>query len=80
MNSKASSKTTIDTIISSYYGADPLSCDALTVEWAAARLADVAGETVGAKSWKRLNARRSKLGKYTTIPRYKSRLWDAYWA
>lgn len=70
----------LETIISGYYGADALTCDAITIEWAADKLADSDGATVAAKAWKRVNAKRERLGKYTSIPGYKSRLWDAYFA
>ena len=72
-----SMKTLLD-LISSRYGVNGLSCDALVVEWAATVLAETVGTEKAAKAWKRLNASRAKAGRYTSIPKWGTAFWGPY--
>lgn len=75
-NSKARA---LETTITTRYGVNALDCDALTVEWAAEHLARVSGDVSGvAKAWRRLNARRHKAGRHTTIPAWGTALFAAF--
>lgn len=71
---------TIETVLQTRYGVTAESADALTIEWAAEHLADLVGTEKAAAGWKRLNARRYKMGRYTDIPRFGSKLHAAYFA
>ena len=71
-------KTTIETVIKTRYGVDAMQADAITVEWAAEHLAGIVGTEVAGAEWKRFNRKRERVGRYTTIPRYKSPLWESY--
>jgi len=74
---KTASKNVIENLISSHYGANALNCEAIVIEWAAGKLAET-DVNVAAKEWRRVNNRREKLGRYTTIPQYGTALWGAY--
>lgn len=74
----SSSTCVIENLIESRYGANALTCEPLVVEWAAEHLAKSIGKDKAAGEWKRLNARREALGKYTTIPSYTSALFAPY--
>jgi hypothetical protein len=71
-------KTTIVEILRTRYGVNEIEADAITVEWAAEHMAETQGADVAAAAWKRLNAKRERMGRYATIPRYGSPLWNAY--
>lgn len=71
---------TIVTVLTSVYGVSEIEADAITVEWAAARLAETVGADKAAKAWKRLNAKRYRLGRHTTIPAWGTPLHAAYFA
>jgi len=77
---QTASKRIIENLIADRYGVNALNCDDVVVNWAAHVLAETHGVTVAASEWKRLNARRYRLGVYTTIPDFGSKLWDAYFA
>lgn len=68
----------IENLIASRYDANALMCDAIVVEWAAGILAESIGDEAAAKEWKRLNARREKMGRYTTIPVWASPMFNPY--
>lgn len=74
----ATKQTKIEDVIASRYGVDAMACDALTVEWAAEYMADAEGEDRAMAEWSRLNAKRRRAGRYTTTPRYGSKLWAAF--
>ena len=78
--SNADSKKVLENVVSEVYGANALNCDAVTIEWAADKVAETHGVTTAAKEWKRVNARRYRLGRYTTIPQYGTALYAAYFA
>jgi hypothetical protein len=65
-------------LISERYEVDALTCDAIFVEWGVLHMAATEGNDIAAKAWKRLNARRARLGKYTSIPTWNSPLCAAY--
>lgn len=69
----------IENVVSSVYGANALDCDAVVVEWAAGKLAESSVD-FAAREWRRVNHRREKLGKYTTIPQYGTVLFSAFFA
>jgi len=71
-------KPSLETVIASRYGVSALECDANTIEWAAAHFAQTAGVPAAAKAWRRLNARRHKLGRYTRIPAWGTPFFAAY--
>lgn len=77
---KMSADKALADVIISHYGADPLTCDSNTVEWAVHRLHDRYSAYDIAQAWKRLNARRNKRGKHTTIPTHGSPLFAPYFA
>jgi hypothetical protein len=77
MNTTTKTKNAIENLISSRYGANALSCDAIVIEWAAGKLAE-SDVNFAAKEWRRINSRREKLGRYTTIPQYGSELFAAF--
>lgn len=60
------------------YDADALTCEAFVVEWAATHLATSAGVVHAAREWRRVNGRRERLGRVTTIPAYGSALYVSY--
>lgn len=66
------------TLITSRYGVAALECDDIVVGWAAAVLAETAGNMEAAKQWKKLNAQRERAGRYTSIPEYASPMYRAY--
>lgn len=68
----------IENVIAGRYGVDAMACDALTIEWAAEHMADTVGEDRAMAEWSRLNAKRSRAGRYTSTPRYGSKLWAAF--
>lgn len=68
----------IDNVLATRYDANPLTCEAIVIEWAAEHMADTEGEDRAIAEWMRTNARRQKAGKYTDIPRYGSKLWAAF--
>lgn len=72
-------KNAIENMVASTYGANALNCDAIVIEWAAGKLAET-DVAFAAREWKRVNRRREKLGRYTTIPQYGTALWDAFFA
>lgn len=73
-------KPTIVEILRTRYGVNEMEADAITVEWAAEHMAETQGADVAGKAWKRLNAKRERMGRYTTIPRWNTALWAAYFA
>jgi SOS response regulatory protein OraA/RecX len=77
---KTTNKKVIENVIADVYGVNALNCDAIVVEWAAGRLEETHGADVAASEWRRLNARRVRLGLYTTIPQWGSTLWTAFFA
>ena len=68
----------IEDVIATRYGVDAMACDALTVEWAAEHMADTVGEDRAMAEWSRLYSKRNRAGRYTTTPRYGSKLWAAF--
>jgi hypothetical protein len=72
-------KNAIENMVSATYGANALNCDAIVIEWAAGKLAE-SDVAFAAKEWRRVNRRREKLGKYTTIPQYGTALFAAFFA
>ncbi len=70
----------LENTVSSVYGVNALTCDAITIEWAAGKVAETHGVEKAAKEWKRVNARRYRLGLYTTIPQWGTALYAAYFA
>jgi hypothetical protein len=68
----------IENVVADRYDANALQCDALVIEWAADAVAQAHGVETAAAQWKRVNARRRKLGKYTTSPTYGTALYHAY--
>ena len=68
----------LENLVANRYGVNALNCDAIAIEWAAGKLAETHGVEFAAKEWKRVNARRYKLGKYTTIPQYGTALFAAF--
>jgi hypothetical protein len=72
------SKATIGTVITQRYGISEDAADAMVVEWAAEHLATLIGVDAAAKAWKRLNAKRHRAGRYTSIPAWGSPMWNAY--
>ena len=74
------SKVTIETVIRTRYGIEPEQADALVIEWAAEHLASIIGVDAAGAEWKRINRKRNKAGRYTSIPAWKSLLWDSYFA
>ncbi len=70
----------LENTVSSVYGVNALNCDAITIEWAAEKVAASHGVEKAAKEWKRVNGRRYRLGLYTTIPQWGTALYAAYFA
>lgn len=70
----------IENVCAERYGVSALNCEALTIEWAAEHVAKTHGVAVAAAEWKRVNARRYRLGLYTTIPQYGTALFAAYFS
>lgn len=70
--------TKLETLVATRYGVDALSCDALVVEWAAGVMAETDGALAAGRAWRKLNARRTRLGRYTATPRWGSPLYAAY--
>lgn len=68
----------IDTVVVDRYDADALSCEAFVIEWAATHLAACSGPMHAGREWRRINARRERLGRYTTVPAYGSPLYVSY--
>lgn len=68
----------IENVCAERYGVSALNCEAHTIEWAAEHVAKTHGVAVAAAEWKRVNARRHRLGLYTTIPQYGTAMWAAY--
>jgi hypothetical protein len=68
----------IENVVADRYDANALQCDSIVIEWAADSVAQSHGVEKAAQEWKRVNARRHKLGRYTTIPAYGSPLYAAY--
>ena len=73
-------KQKIESVCEERYGVGMLACDALVIEWAAEHIAKTDGPVRAAREWKRANAKRYRLGKYTTIPQYGTELFKAYFA
>lgn len=73
-------KRALENVVANVYGANALNCDANVIEWAAGKLAETVGADVAAREWKRVNARRYRLGQYTTIPQFGTALWAGFWA
>jgi hypothetical protein len=71
-------KRMLENVVADVYDVNALNCDHIVIEWAADRLAETAGIEVAAREWKRVNARRHKLGVYTTIPFLGNALYAAY--
>lgn len=67
-------------IIRTRYGVDAMECDSTTVEWAADVMARTHGNEAAASAWKRLNAKRFRMGRHTSIPAFYSPLFSAYFA
>ncbi len=76
----SSSVKLIENVVADVYGVNALNCDAITIEWAADKVAASHGVEKAAKEWKRVNGRRYRLGLYTTIPQYGTALYAAYFA
>lgn len=74
----AAKQIKIEDVIATRYGVDAMACDALTVEWAAEHMADSEGEDRAMSEWSRLNAKHRRAGRYTSTPRYNSKLWAAF--
>lgn len=72
--------TALEDLIRERYDVDPLSCLAIVVEWGAAVLAEQTTFTAAAQDWRTLNARRERLGVYTTIPTLGTELYERYFA
>lgn len=72
--------TALEALIAERYDVDPVTCPALTVEWAAEILADSIGELSAVLQWRRLNACREKAGRYSAGPAYGGKLWSVYYA
>jgi hypothetical protein len=70
----------LENVVADRYEVSALNCEALVIEWAAEHIAKTHGVAVAAKEWKRVNARRYRLGLYTTIPQYGTALYAAYFA
>lgn len=79
MNTTQKTKNAIENLIATRYGANALSCDAIVIEWAAGKLAESDVDAAG-REWRRVNGRRARLGRYTTIPQWGTPLWTAYFA
>ena len=73
-------KATIETVIQTRYGVSPIEADAVVVEWAATRLAGTVALEKAAKAWRKMNAKREKMGRYTSIPQWGTPFWTAYFA
>lgn len=81
MSSRIARKpTTIETAIRQVYDVDAMGCEALTVEWAAGRLAAKYGPEYAAAEWRRLNEKRARMGKHTYAPHHTSALHRAFFA
>lgn len=70
----------LENVVADRYDANALECDAIVIEWAADQIVKTHGVAVAAKEWKRVNARRNRLGKYTTIPQWGTAIHAAYFA
>ena len=70
--------TSIATVTETIYGVNALTCEAHVIEWAAERVAAVVGADKAAAQWKRLSARRNRMGRYTTIPQYGTAMFAAW--
>ena len=77
---KTTNKATIETVIQTRYGVSPIEADAVVVEWAASHLAETVGVEKAAKAWRKMNAKREKMGRYTSIPQWGTPFWTAYFA
>lgn len=77
---KKSPARMIENLIAERYGVNALQCDHIVVQWAALVLAETHGVTVAAREWKRLNARRYRLGVYASIPSWGEALYAPYFA
>lgn len=80
MKTTQSALAAIKSTLVTVYGTTLEQCDAIAVEWAADRLAAMYSVEFAAKAMRLANARRHKLGLYTTIPAYGSQLRAAYFA
>ena len=77
---KTTSKNVIENLIADRYGVNALNCDDIVINWAAHVLVETHSVEFAGAEWRRLNRRREKLGRYTTIPDHGSALWGAYFA
>lgn len=70
----------IETICEERYGVNALTADAIVIEWAAEHMAKTTGYEAAARAWRRINSRRERMGKYTTIPQWGSKMFAAFLA
>ncbi len=80
MKTTTNTKATLSSTIENTYGVSEIEADAVVVEWAATKLADKVGVDAAAKAWKRLNAKRTRMGRHTTIPQWGTPFFAAYFA
>lgn len=68
---------TLDTVLSERYGVTLMTADALTVEWAAEHLATLTDAFTAGQAWRKADAKRHRMGLYTTMPTWTHPLYDA---
>ena len=79
-STNATTAKMLENVVADRYDVNAIECDAIVIEWAAEQIAKTHGVAVAAKEWKRVNARRYRLGRYTTIPQYGTAIYAAYFA
>jgi hypothetical protein len=66
-------------IAETVYGVNPVQCEPIVLEWAAHKAIELGADAADvAKQWKRINARRYRLGVHAPIPSYSHPCFAAY--
>ena len=73
-----SASPSLVSVLSTRYGVEAIDASPMTVEWAAAHLAQSAPVAAVVAQWKRLNGQRRRLGRVTGIPQYGTPFFAAW--
>lgn len=77
MKTTRTTKPTLESILVSRYGTTLLDAPAITIEWAATHLATLTDAWTAGQAWRKADAKRHRMGIYTSFPDYNHPLYDA---
>ena len=64
-------QTTLANVIETNYGVNPVQCDPIVIGWGAHKMLEAGASPADvAKQWRKINARRLRLGVITPYPEY----------